>query len=115
MCTFTHYIHTVTWVPERWKLIFSADIGCIVLPEFHREFRLPDTNTTEYNFITANIISCMQGGTFFGSILALPLTEKYGRVPIMGLAGVVFTAGSAMQVWFHKLHLQSFDTKWREI
>ena len=69
-----------------------------MLPEFHREFKLPGPTTSEYSFITANIVSCMQGGTFFGSILALPLTERYGRVPIMALAGLVFTAGSAMQV-----------------
>ncbi|KAF8472704.1 general substrate transporter [Kalaharituber pfeilii] len=73
--------------------------GCIVLSEFHKEFKLPDKGTPEYNFITANIVSCLQGGTFFGSLLAFPLTEKYGRVPIMGLAAAVFTAGSAMQTW----------------
>ncbi|KAL7275519.1 hypothetical protein RUND412_001544 [Rhizina undulata] len=73
--------------------------GCITLPNFHQDFNLPPVGTEAYNFITANIISCFQGGTFFGALMAFPITERWGRIKGMGLAGLIFVAGAAMQTW----------------
>jgi MFS family permease len=72
--------------------------GCITLPNFHEEFHLPPTGTEEYNFIVANIVSCFQGGTFFGALMGYPLTERFGRIPTLRVASLIFIVGSAMQV-----------------
>lgn len=72
--------------------------GCITLPNFHEEFHLPPIGTEEYNFIVANIVSCFQGGTFFGALMGYPLTERFGRIPILRVASLIFIVGSAMQV-----------------
>jgi MFS family permease len=48
--------------------------------------------------VTANIVSAMQGGSFFGSLLTFPITEKIGRRFSLTIAAMMFFLGSAIMV-----------------
>ncbi|KAH0613685.1 uncharacterized protein H6S33_005571 [Morchella sextelata] len=96
-------IFTIAFLACMGACMFGYNLGviggCITLPNFHEEFHLPPTGTEEYNFIVANIVSCFQGGTFFGALMGYPLTERFGRIPTLRVASLIFIVGSAMQTW----------------
>ncbi|KAL7270441.1 hypothetical protein RUND412_006855 [Rhizina undulata] len=75
--------------------------GCITLPAFRADFRMPPLNTPANSFVSANIISTLQGGTFFGSLATFPITERWGRRFSFILASLFFFAGSAVMTWSH--------------
>lgn len=83
------------------SLLLTNYPGCITLPNFHKDFNLPETGTKEYNYIVVNIVSSFHGGTFFGALLGYPLTERFGRIPSLRFAALIYIAGSAMQVSRH--------------
>lgn len=55
-------------------------------------------STSVQDAFSANIVSLLQAGCFFGSLAAAPIGDKLGRRIALGLGAVVFTAGSIMQV-----------------
>lgn len=63
----------------------------------NRDFHLSE-NTDAFS---ANIISLLQAGCFFGSLAAGPLGDKVGRKIALMLAGAVFCIGSLMQTVSH--------------
>ncbi|KAI5777574.1 general substrate transporter [Geopyxis carbonaria] len=70
--------------------------GTLTLPAFHEAFKLPPIGTRDYAYITANIVSIMQGGAFFGSLAAVPVTERWGRRTGLAVGGGSFAIGSAI-------------------
>ncbi|KAA8899191.1 general substrate transporter [Sphaerosporella brunnea] len=96
-------IYTVGACACSGALIFGYNNGvigtCITLPSFHRDFSLPNYGTSDYSYITANIVSAMQGGAFFGSLLTFPITEKIGRRFSLTIASMMFFLGSAIMTF----------------
>ncbi|KAJ8096941.1 general substrate transporter [Lipomyces tetrasporus] len=63
--------------------------GTLVLASFKAEFGLDKLPTTEFNVVTANIVSTFQVGCFFGALLVYPFGHLYGlRRGLMWSAGV---------------------------
>ncbi|KAE9406734.1 general substrate transporter [Gymnopus androsaceus JB14] len=76
----------------------SAFIGTsISLASFKKEFGLTKLSTTEFNLISANIVSMYQAGCFFGAIFGYPIGYFLGRRYGLFLSAVVFVIGAAMQ------------------
>jgi len=71
--------------------------GCMVLPAFRRDFNLPLAGTFQYTTITSNIVSFLQIGALVGSLLVFPIVKSFGRRSALGISGVVFFIGAAMQ------------------
>ncbi|KAI7158024.1 general substrate transporter [Hortaea werneckii] len=74
--------------------LFGMDIGIIggviELPSFKDMYGLSGDDEAQAN-LSANIVSVMQGGAFFGALLANPLSDRWGRKP--GLLTAAFFAG----------------------
>ncbi|KAL0576054.1 hypothetical protein V5O48_005912 [Marasmius crinis-equi] len=76
----------------------SAFIGTsISLTSFKDEFDLGNKSTTEFNLISANIVSMYQAGCFFGAIFGYPLGYYWGRKWGLFCGGLIFCVGAAMQ------------------
>lgn len=63
-------------------MAFGFDIGLIggvlVMPAFKAEFGLDDSPVSAAN-LSANIVSILQAGAFFGSLSAIYTADKLGR------------------------------------
>jgi MFS family permease len=55
-------------------------------------------STAAANNISSNIVSVFQGGCFFGALLALPISDRYGRRLSLIISSIVFTVGSLLQI-----------------
>ncbi|KAI3614247.1 quinate permease [Moniliophthora roreri] len=76
----------------------SAFIGTsISLASFKKEFELTTMSTTEFNLISANIVSMYQAGCFFGAMFGYPIGYYWGRKWGLFSSGLVFCVGAAMQ------------------
>ncbi|KAK3936230.1 putative permease [Diplogelasinospora grovesii] len=53
--------------------------GVIVLDPFIKDFGLGDPKSVASANLSANIVSTLQAGCFLGSLLASPLTDRFGR------------------------------------
>jgi MFS family permease len=62
------------------------------------DFGLKGASQSTLDAFSANIVSLLQAGCFFGSLAAAPLGDKYGRKITLILTGVIFNIGSIMQV-----------------
>ena len=54
---------------------------------------------TEANNVSSNIVSVFQGGCFFGALLVLPLSDRFGRRIPLVVSSIVFIIGSFIQTW----------------
>ncbi|KAF9455847.1 general substrate transporter [Collybia nuda] len=76
----------------------SAFIGTsISLASFKKEFSLTNKTTTEFNLISANIVSLYQAGCFFGAIFGYPVGYYLGRKWGLLASGTVFCVGAILQ------------------
>lgn len=62
-----------------------------------RDFKLYDASDSTKDNFSANIVSLLQAGCFFGSLLSAPLSDKAGRRLALAIGDVLFIAGSVMQ------------------
>jgi MFS family permease len=94
-------------VPKHFVLISQLFIlmlcdhegSTIALQSFKKEFGMNSLSTTEANNVSSNIVSVFQGGCFFGALLVLPLSDRYGRrVPLI-VSSTIFLIGSFVQTW----------------
>ncbi|KAJ7599074.1 MFS quinate transporter QutD [Mycena floridula] len=77
----------------------SAFIGTsISLASFKAEFDLVTKTPTEFNLISANIVSLYQAGCFFGAILGYPIGYFFGRKYGLTVSAAIFVVGAALQV-----------------
>ena len=72
--------------------------GSIALPSFHAEFGLDELSTSEYNLISANIVSCYQAGAFFGAFFAYPFGHFMGRKRGLMVFSGVFVIGCILML-----------------
>ncbi|THU92999.1 general substrate transporter [Dendrothele bispora CBS 962.96] len=77
----------------------SAFIGTsISLTSFKKEFDLVSKSTTEFNLISANIVSLYQAGCFFGAFFGYPIGYFLGRKWGLFISAVIFNIGAILQV-----------------
>ncbi|GAB1206358.1 hypothetical protein APSETT445_005043 [Aspergillus pseudonomiae] len=70
----------------------------IELHSFKQEFGLEHASKSVEDAFAANIVSLLQAGCFFGSLISAPLSDRFGRKLALALAGLIFCVGTAMQV-----------------
>ena len=61
------------------------------------DFDILHLSKGQLDSFSANIVSTLQAGCFFGSLFASPLSDRFGRRITLALAGLTFCIGSAMQ------------------
>ncbi|KAH8750397.1 putative quinate permease [Hyaloscypha finlandica] len=79
-------------------MLFGWDIGSIggiiVMPAFMKEFHLTDANSSTLN---SNIVSVLQAGCFFGSLIAYYVADRWGRKPALLIAASITMVGIVIQ------------------
>jgi len=73
--------------------------GTIALTSFKNDFGFTGKSTRTINFYSANVVSCFQGGCFFGAFMIFPLCEKIGRRFSLMVCAAVFEIGSLIQMF----------------
>jgi len=95
------YVYLVAMVAAMGAFIFGYDLAfigtTITLKPFLKDFGLTHASATTKDAFSANIVSLLQAGCFFGSLAVAPLGDRLGRKPALMIAGLVFCAGSLMQ------------------
>ncbi|KAL2150926.1 hypothetical protein VTH82DRAFT_6024 [Thermothelomyces myriococcoides] len=75
--------------------------GVIVLPPFIKDFKLGDPNSEAAANLSANIVSTLQAGCFLGSLIASPMTDRFGRkwcligVSLIIIVGIIMQAAAS--------------------
>ena len=67
------------------------------MTSFRNDFGFTGKDTATINFYTANVVSCFQGGCFFGAFFIFPLTERIGRRQALMVCAAIFQIGSLIQ------------------
>ncbi|KAF7299643.1 Sugar transporter [Mycena chlorophos] len=84
------------------SVFFGYDIGLIggvlALDSFQRYFGLDTLAPKEKASVSGNIVAILQVGCLLGALGISPFSARYGRKPCLLASGVVFVAGSALQV-----------------
>lgn len=94
-------VYLIALIASMGAFIFGYDLAfigtTITLKPFLADFGLTDADDATLDAFSANIVSLLQAGCFFGSLAVAPLGDKYGRKPALIVAGIVFCIGSLMQ------------------
>lgn len=94
-------VYLTALVASMGAFIFGYDLAfigtTITLGPFEEAFGLADAPQGESDAFSANIVSLLQAGCFFGSLAAAPLGDRLGRKAALMIAGVAFCIGSLMQ------------------
>ncbi|KLT46133.1 quinate permease [Cutaneotrichosporon oleaginosum] len=96
-----------------WRVYFLASMACwasvmigydsafigsaMALKSFKDEFGLSTKTKAEFNFLSANIVSCYQAGCFFGALSGYFVGFYFGRKWGLFVASLVFIVGSILQ------------------
>ena len=72
--------------------------GTLALHSFHAEFGLDKLSTSDYDLISANIVSCYQAGAFFGAFFAYPFGHFVGRKKGLMVFSGLFVVGCALML-----------------
>lgn len=98
---YNKYVYITAVVASMGAFIFGYDLAfigtTITLTPFKRDFGLLDASQSTADSFSANIVSLLQAGCFFGSLAVAPLGDKYGRKPALIIAGAAFCIGSLIQ------------------
>ncbi|KAJ5110147.1 hypothetical protein N7532_002792 [Penicillium argentinense] len=94
-------VYLLAIVTSMGAFLFGYDLAFIgtslELSSFQRDFKLDDASESTKDAFSANIVSLLQAGCFFGSLAAAPIGDRLGRRIALGLGAVAFLAGSIMQ------------------
>ena len=71
--------------------------GVLTLPAFIKTYGLSGISKTALANLTANIVSTLQAGCFFGALLASPLADRLGRRMALLISAVIVTIGCVFQ------------------
>ncbi|KAI0696926.1 sugar transporter [Cytidiella melzeri] len=71
--------------------------NALALPSFKRYFGLDKLSSSANANLSGNIVAVLQGGCFFGALFTGYLSSKFGRKPILLLAGALYMIGSVIQ------------------
>ncbi|RVD87190.1 uncharacterized protein DFL_001433 [Arthrobotrys flagrans] len=82
-------------------MLFGMDIGIIggvlQMDSFKSAFGTDKLNASDLANTNANIVSCLQGGCFFGSLIAPWFADRFGRKPALLIFSAVCTVGVVLQ------------------
>ncbi|RDW70441.1 hypothetical protein BP5796_08838 [Coleophoma crateriformis] len=82
-------------------MLFGWDIGSIggiiVMPAFKKEYGIAGLNAKAAAALSANIVSTLQGGCFFGALAAYWVADRFGRKPALLTAALITTVGVVFQ------------------
>ncbi|KAJ5834369.1 General substrate transporter [Penicillium robsamsonii] len=82
-------------------MLFGMDSGIIggvlTMPGFKKTYGLENISKVAAANLSANIVSTLQAGCFFGALVASPIAEKWGRRMALIGAAVVAVLGIFMQ------------------
>lgn len=94
-------VYLTALVASMGAFIFGYDLAfigtTITLKPFKKDFGLLDASQSTSDLFSANIVSLLQAGCFFGSLAVQPLGDRLGRKPALMIAGILFCIGSLMQ------------------
>ncbi|KAG2337459.1 general substrate transporter [Suillus weaverae] len=80
---------------------FGWDIGLIggvlALPSFQQYFGLLSEPASVRASLSANIVSVLQAGGFFGALFSTYFGSRFGRKPVLLASGVIYLVGSIIQ------------------
>ncbi|KAG2749931.1 general substrate transporter [Suillus brevipes Sb2] len=80
---------------------FGWDIGLIggvlALPSFQQYFGLLSESASARASLSANIVSVLQAGGFFGALFSSYFASRFGRKPALLASGVIYLIGSIIQ------------------
>ncbi|KIJ37450.1 hypothetical protein M422DRAFT_781797 [Sphaerobolus stellatus SS14] len=95
-------VYLLTLVAYLGAFIFGYDTGVaggvLQMEGFRHDFGLLNLPPQKLTNITAHVVSILQGGCFFGALMAAPLSEKIGRRGALLIVSLVFLIGAAIQV-----------------
>ncbi|KAL5312883.1 hypothetical protein ACEPPN_019309 [Leptodophora sp. 'Broadleaf-Isolate-01'] len=99
---FNYRVYVLALISSMGAILFGYDLAfigtTITLKPFLKDFGLENAKKTTLNAFSANIVSLLQAGCFFGALAAAPLGDKFGRKITLILTGIIFCIGSIMQV-----------------
>ncbi|KAG2131440.1 general substrate transporter [Suillus bovinus] len=80
---------------------FGWDIGLIggviALPSFQQYFGLQSESASAKASLSANIVSVLQAGGFFGALFSTYFANRFGRKPALLASAVIYIIGSTIQ------------------
>jgi MFS family permease len=85
------------YIHSRSKTIPYNGVGS-QMSNFTRDFGLIGATQSVQDAFSANIVSLLQAGCFFGALAAAPLGDRLGRRIALALGAISFIVGSIMQV-----------------
>ncbi|KAK8229076.1 general substrate transporter [Phyllosticta capitalensis] len=92
--------YTLTAIASFGGMLFGWDTGLIggvlTMEAFQHSFAL-DPDSKDYDNLSGNIVSVLQGGCFFGAAASFWLSDKVGRKWSLILADIIFLIGSVIQ------------------
>jgi MFS family permease len=98
---YNKHIYLIALVASMGAFMFGYDLAfigtTITLKPFKHDFGLLHASEATSDAFSANIVSLLQAGCFFGSLAVAPLGDRFGRRPALMIAGVTFCIGSLMQ------------------
>ncbi|KAJ5553231.1 hypothetical protein N7494_002609 [Penicillium frequentans] len=94
-------VYILSIVTSMGAFLFGYDLAfigtAIDLAPFQRDFGLDGASESVQNAFSANIVSLLQAGCFFGALAAAPVGDKLGRRLALAIGAVAFIVGSIMQ------------------
>ncbi|TVY87587.1 Quinate permease [Lachnellula willkommii] len=82
-------------------MLFGWDIGSIggilVMPSFMKAYGIANLSAKDKANLQSNIVSTLQGGCFFGSLIAYYIADRWGRKPALLIASMVTMIGIIIQ------------------
>lgn len=82
--------------------IAGYDLGFIgstlALPAFEEYFGTHDKGAAYRSFLESNIVAIFQAGCCFGSFMAVPIADKWGRKIAIIITAFVFNVGAVLMV-----------------
>jgi MFS family permease len=71
-----------------------TDCLTLILPS---KYGLTDLDKNGQADLSANIVSTLQAGCFFGAVVASPIADRWGRKPALMTSAVVVLIGAILQ------------------
>ncbi|KAG1778986.1 general substrate transporter [Suillus placidus] len=92
---FLAFSATTGYVCFGWEIGLIG--GVLVLPSFQEYFGLLSESASARASLSANIVSVLQAGGFFGALLSTYFGSRFGRKPALLASGVIYLIGSIIQ------------------
>ncbi|KAG1856106.1 general substrate transporter [Suillus subluteus] len=92
---FLAFSATTGYVCFGWEIGLIG--GVIALPSFQEYFGLLSESASARASTSANIVSVLQGGGFFGALFSSYFGSRFGRKPVLLASAVIYLIGSIIQ------------------